>query len=340
MSDNLIPISFPIREPLPDGAVLLCADVGGTKTDLALFELRNGKLSILKETVYPSKGFDSLSEIVRQFKDEMIRPERFCIAFAGPVNAGKVEATNLKWSINAETLSRELNIPQVFVINDLEAEAYGLADLEEKDLVTIYKGAHARQGNAAIIAPGTGLGEAGLFWDGATLRPFATEGGHADFAPRSEFDCELFHYLQQQFGHVSWERVISGPGIHQIYCFLRDIKKWEEPAGLLDRIEEKDPSAVISIAAADGVPICEETLRLFVRYLAIEASNLGLKLNAIGGIFLAGGILPKIWNEDLKKVFLQHFFEVGRLKPLIKAVPVYLIMNPKTALLGAAHFGK
>lgn len=338
--DTLIPISFPVRKPLPNGAALLCADVGGTKTGLALFELRDGELSILKETVYSSKQFDSLSEIVQQFMDETTHPQRFCIAFAGPVNAGKAKATNLNWGIDADALSRELNIPQVLVINDLEAEAYGLAALSKEDLVTIYKAENAQQGNAAIIAPGTGLGEAGLFWDKTAFHPFATEGGHADFAPRCELDFELLHYLQQQFGHVSWERVISGPGIHQIYCFLRDVKKWEEPADLRERMKENDPSAVIAAAAAKGSRICEETLRLFVCYLAIEAPNLALKLKATGGIFLAGGILPKIWNEDLHKVFLKHFFEVGRLQPLIKAVPVYLVMNPKTALLGAAYFGR
>jgi len=306
-SDSLIPVSFPVRESLPDGAALLCADVGGTKTDMALFELRDGHLSILKETVYPSRQFSSLTEIVRQFIKETSHPERFCVAFAGPVQAGKAKGTNLSWGIDSDELSKALRIPQVFVINDLEAEAYGLAALEDKDLITIYKGEKTQQGNVAIIAPGTGLGEAGLFWDGRALQPFATEGGHTDFAPRSDFDCELIHYLQQQFGHVSWERVISGPGIHQIYCFLRDIKKWEEPAWLLDSMKQKDPSAVIATAAAEGSPICVETLRLFVRYLAIETSNLALKLKSTGGIFLAGGILPKIWNEDLQKVFLKHF---------------------------------
>jgi len=338
MPDTLVPVSFPIKEPLSDGSVLLCADVGGTKTDLALFELRNSQLSILKEAVYPSREFNSLSEIVRQFRIETPRPERFCVAFAGPVQAGKAKATNLNWVIDADELSRELHIPQVFVINDLEATAYGLAALLEKDLITIYPGENTRQGNAAIVAPGTGLGEAGLFWDGTALRPFATEGGHTDFAPRTEFDCELLLHLQKQFGHVSWERVISGPGIHQIYSFLRDIKKWEEPAGFLDRFNGQDPPAVIAIAAAEGIPICEETLRLFIRYLAVEASNLALKLNATGGIFLAGGILPKIWNEGLQQVFLQHFFEVGRMQSLMKSVPVYLVLNPQTALLGAASF--
>jgi glucokinase len=340
MYKPFIPIAFPIRDALPKGAVLLSADVGGTKTDIALFELQDGRMSMVKESVYPSRESSSLTEIVQVFNSQRSIPARMSIAFAGPVQGDTAKATNLDWCVDTKILSRELDIPEVFLLNDLEAEAYGLAALSEEDFIPIYEGDKIGFGNVAIVAPGTGLGEAGMFWDGTALRPFATEGGHTDFAPRTEFDWELLLYLQKQFGHVSWERVVSGPGIYQIYSFLREIKKWEEPPGIRERMKDKDPAVVIGMAAKEGCAICEASIRLFVRYLAIEASNFGLKIKATGGIFLGGGILPKIWNETLRAIFLEHYFQVGRLQALVKSMPVYLIMNPKTALLGAAYFGR
>ncbi len=337
MQQSIIPIAFPERRSLSEGAQLLAADVGGTKTHLALFELLDGAPVLVKETVYPSKQFGSLAEAIRHFTGTAPLPQRLSIAFAGPVQAGKAKATNLNWSIDAADLSRELDIPEVFLLNDLEAAAYGLAALTEQDMLTVYSGKTPSEGNAAIIAPGTGLGEAGLFRDGSALHPFATEGGHADFAPRNTFDWELLLYLQKQFGHVSWERVVSGPGIHQVYCFLRDIKQWKEPVGLREKMKDHDPAAAIAQGAQEGIPICRESLRLFARYLAVESSNLALKLKATGGIFIGGGVVPKIWNDDLQAVFLEHFFQVGRLRPLIEAVPVRLVLNEKMALLGVTR---
>jgi len=336
----MIPIAFPKKKSIADGTVLLAADVGGTKTDVALFKRRNGSMLLEKEAVFPSQKFDSLAEIIRNFNGKAPFPERLSIAFAGPVLHGKATATNLDWQVDAEVLGRELGISEVFLLNDLEAEAYGVAALKKQDLTTIFSGNNAVEGNMAIIAPGTGLGEAGLIWDGQLFHPFATEGGHTDFAPRTEFDWELLLFLQKQFGHVSWERVVSGPGIHQIYCFLRDVKNWEEPAYLSEIMKNNDPPAAIAQAALENYPICEETMRLFVRYLAIETSNLALKLKATGGIFIGGGILPKIWNENFRKVFIEHFFQVGRMRHLMEKIPVQLILNPKTALLGAAWYGK
>jgi len=336
----MIPIAFPKKKSIADGTVLLAADVGGTKTDVALFKRRNGAMVLEKEAVFPSKKFDSLAEIIRNFNGNAPLPERLSIAFAGPVLRGKATATNLDWRVDAEVLGRELGIPDVFLLNDLEAKAYGLAALNEQDLTTIFSGNNSEDGNIAIIAPGTGLGEAGMIWDGQLFHPFATEGGHTDFAPRTEFDWELLLFLQKQFGHVSWERVVSGPGIHQIYCFLRDVKKREEPAHLRERMESSDPSAAIALAAQENCPICEETMQLFVQYLAIETSNLALKLKSTGGIYIGGGILPKIWNEKLRSIFLKHFFQVGRMQPLLEEMTIQLILNPKTALLGAAWYAK
>lgn len=341
MHKPLVTIAFPVRQKLANGATLLAADVGGTKTDLALIEIHDGDLSFVKEAVYPSKKFGSLAEVVHTFMaGTASRPERVSIAFAGPVQDGKANATNLGWQLDTRLLIEELGASEVFLINDLEAEAYGLAALTEQDLVTIYPGDGDATGNAAIIAPGTGLGEAGLYWDGAALHPFATEGGHADFAPRTEFDWELHRYLHEKFGHVSWERVLSGPGICNIYDFLRDVKHWEEPAWLREKMKDQEPGAVIGAGAREGCAICVETLDVFVRYLAVEASNLALKLNATGGIFIGGGIPPKIWSDDLQAIFLEHFIQVGRLRPLIETMPVHVVLNTRAVLLGAAYYGK
>lgn len=336
MRKSLISIALPHRHPLPEGGQLIAADVGGTKTHLALCEMRDGAPVIVRDAVYPSKQFASLAELVAQFHGEAPLPRRLSIAFAGPVQQGKAKATNLDWSVDTRALSEALNIPQVLLINDLEAAAWGLAALTPADLVSVHPGNGPAEGNAAIIAPGTGLGEAGLYWDGSALHPFATEGGHTDFSPRSVFDWEFLLYLQRQFGHVSWERVVSGPGIYQLYRFLRDEKKRGEPAWLQEKMKTGDPSAAISAGAHEGCSICEETLRLFVQYLAIEASNLALKLKSTGGIFIGGGVTPRIWNDDLQAVFLEHFFQVGRLRPLLEAMPVHLVLNQRLALLGAA----
>jgi glucokinase len=340
MHQPLVPISFPKRIPLQEGKKLLAADVGGTKTHLAMITAREGEISILRETVYASNDFPSLLEIMKKFIGDESLPTRICIAFAGPVIEGKAKATNLGWDIEARQISQDLGVSHVFLINDLEAEAYGLAALKPNDLIQIYPGNPRAKGNAAIIAPGTGLGEAGLYWDGTALFPFATEGGHTDFAPRITFDWELLQYLQHKYGHVSWERVVSGMGISNIYHFLRDIKRWEEPAWLEEKIKSESPAAAIGAAALEGSAICEKTLQVFVRYLAVEASNLALKIGATGGLYIGGGIPPKIWTPDLQAIFLEHFLQVGRLRPLIESVPVQLVLNTKTVLLGAAFYGK
>ena len=336
----LVPISFPKRFPLQEGKKLLAADVGATQTHLAEFELRQAELILVTESVYPSKDYNSLSEVFNQFLGKSSMPGRVSIAFSGPVFDGKAIATNLGWTIDTRELSKEFSVSQVFLINDLEAEGYGLAALKKKDLRNIYAGNTKIKGNAAIISPGAGLGEAGLFWDGAAFHPFATEGGHTDFAPRDEFDLEFLQYLQKIYGHVSWERVLSGKGLCHIYDFLRDVKNWEEPAWLKEKLQELKTGETIADAAQAGIPICIEVLQVFVRYLAIEASNLALKLNATGGVFIGGVIPPKIWNDSLQAIFLDHFHQVGRLRKLIEMVPVTLVMNTKTVLLGAGYYGK
>ncbi len=318
----------------------MAADAGGTKTHLALLEVTAGTWRLLREQIYPSKAFGTFSEIIRHFMGADPMPLRLSIAFAGPVQDGYVQATNLVWTIDTRLLEQELGIPEVFLLNDLEAGAYGLGMLQPGDVRTIFGGQAARRGNGGVIAPGTGLGEAGLFWDGEKMHPFAGEGGHTDFAPKSALDWELQQYLQQQFGRVSWERVLSGPGMVNIFHFLKDVKKRDAPDWLLRRMEDADPAAAIGEGTRQNLPICLETHRLFVKYLAIEASDLALKLNATGGIFIGGGIPPKIWTDELTDVFNEHFFEVGRLRTLMERIPVTLVLNPKAVLLGAVGYAQ
>lgn len=334
MPDTLIPISFPLKNPLPEGGALLAADVGGTKTDMALFVMENGRPALKEEHRYASTQWDSLVGMARDFCGKTALPRRMSISFAGPVKQGKAQGTNLPWDIDSQAIRQQLDMETVFLINDLEANCYGLAALEEKDLELIHPGENPEPGNAAVISPGTGLGEGGLYWDGQAYRPFATEGGHAHFAPRHELDWRLFNYLAEQYGHVSWERVVSGMGITNIFRFLKDVEHMEPPASL-----EHVEAPAISRAAAAGSPISQQALNLFFRYLAWEAANMVLKFKATGGIYIGGGIVPKIWNEAHRDIFNEHFFVVGRLASLVKAAPVTLILNQKTALLGAGWYG-
>lgn len=317
---------------------ILAGDVGGTKTNIALYQAGTGQLRILKEKRYVSHDYPSLTDIIRDFSGQKL-PDRICAAVAGPVLHGKSNLTNLNWQLDSEAISKDLKIPVSF-INDLEATAYGLAGLEKNELATIADGDPAAEGNIAIIAPGTGLGEGGLYWDGQRYHPFATEGGHSDFFPRNETDIELYRYLQQQFGHVSWERLVSGMGIKSLYHFLTDTRKEAVPDWLAQRMKEEDPAAVISEAALKREdPVCSETMDLFVRYLATEASSLVLKLMATGGLYIAGGIPPKILPLLQNGSWAKNFDNSGRMHKLSKKVPVYVVLNDKMALLGAAYYG-
>lgn len=337
--ESALPIAFPEKNRVATGTNLLAVDIGGTKTDLTLYEVQDQDFVLLKDQVYESQEWKDFADIVRDFvKSTPVAPQRMSIAAAGPVRDGKVKLTNLKWSLDSAALEEALELESVSLINDLEANAYGLAVLSESDLQLVYAGKADQAGNAAIIAPGTGLGEGGLYWDGTLFHPFATEGGHSDFSPRTEQDIALLRYLQAQFGHVSWERLISGPGIYHIYQFLRDVEKKAEPDWLREEMAKNDPAQVIG-EQMDKCDLCEATICLFVKYLAIEAANLALKLKATGGLFIGGGIPPKIWNEMLQALFLEHFFQAGRMRPLLETMPVQLILNAKTALLGAAYYG-
>ena len=279
--------------------MILAGDIGGTNSRLAFFSVRGGRLEPVVEETYPSRDYPNLETIVKKFVSSHDLPvDVACFGIAGPVRHGRSDATNLAWDVDARELAHELHLRTVRLFNDLEAHAYGIAMLAPEDFVTLNQGAPDASGNAAVIAAGTGLGEAGLYWDGHQHRPFAGEGGHASFAPSDPLQIELLGFLSQEFGHVSWERVLSGPGIHNIYRFLRDTGRGEEPAWLTGEMQQHDPAAVISQAALAGTSaLCRQALDLFVLLYGAEAGNMALKLMATAGVYVGGGIAPKIHPE-------------------------------------------
>jgi glucokinase len=319
--------------------MILAGDIGGTKVNLAFYSVSGQQVTQGVAGNYPSREYASLEEIVKQFlATHNLKPEYACFGIAGPVKKGRAQLTNLPWVVDAHTLARELGLKYAWLINDLEANAYGIAGLSPQDFFTLNEGEAGVKGNAAIISAGTGLGEAGLFWDGNRHHPLACEGGHGDFAPRTDLDVELFRHLRAQFGRVSWERVLSGPGSFNIYRFLRDTGRGEEPAWLTEELRNGDPPFVITRAGLEGkCELCIQALDLFVNYYGAEASNLALKIMSMGGLYVGGGIAPKIINKLKDGNFMKAFCATGRMKTLMEAMPVYVILNDRTALIGAAR---
>lgn len=333
----MIPV-FISKARKPFGNItLLAGDIGATKTNLALLRINGESISILNQQTYHTKDFTGIHEMLQSFIPADNRPEVISLGVAGPVQMNKVTLTNIHWEIDANFLSQQWDSIPVFLLNDIEAIAYGLGTLKQEDTYSLLDGKGGNQGNIGIIAPGTGLGEAGLFWDGECHYPFATEGGHCDFAPRTPLDHDLYLYLQKKYGHVSWERLISGPGIYTIFQFLRDKKEREEPPWLAEKLLVHDPAAVIS-EYANACAICEETMELFFRYLAYECANTALKLKSTGGIYIGGGIVRQNIHLLDKHVFLKHFCSSGRLNPLLEAIPITVIVSGRIALLGAAYY--
>jgi glucokinase len=319
--------------------MILAGDIGATNSRLAFFAQRGGRLEPIVEETYPSREHVNLEAIVLKFVSSHGLPiDVACFGIAGPVRHGRSETTNLPWVVDARKLAQALPIRVIALLNDLEAHAYGIAMLAPEDCVTLNQGASAVSGNAAVIAAGTGLGEAGLYWDGQQHRPFASEGGHTSFAPNDPVQMELLSFLWPEFGHVSWERVLSGPGLHNIYRFLRDTGRGEEPPWLTRQLQQHDPPAVISQAALAGTSaLCRQALDLFVTLYGAEAGNLALKIMATAGVYVGGGIAPKIIRRLTNSTFMDAFLAKGRLRPLLQAIPVHIIMNDKVALLGAAR---
>ena len=316
---------------------VFAGDIGGTKTRLAVVEVSDLQLTILREASYASRDFASFDLLLGDFLSNMDTPHHAAFGVAGPVQGQVVQTTNLPWRIDADALQAKFGFERCILINDLEATACGLSALGEDDLLTLQEGARDACGNAAVIAPGTGLGEAGLYWDGENHLPFATEGGHASFSPGSELEIALLRYLKMQYQHVSWERVVSGAGLVSLHDFLREHRKMPVPQWLSEEMQSGDAAAAISKAAIEGSDeICIETLDCFVRLLGAEAGNLALKVMSRAGLYIGGGIAPKILPAISSGAFLEAFLDKGRMRHLLEAMPVKVILNDRAALYGPA----
>ncbi len=319
--------------------MILAADVGGTNTRLALFQESRGALMPAALEIYPSREFPSLGAAIEKFLlSRGAKVAAVCAGVAGPVEGGRVEATNLPWIVDAQEVSKALAGIPVKLLNDLEANAWGVGELAEPDFVVLNAGSPRASGNQAIIAAGTGLGQALMIADDARPRPIPAEAGHTDFAPRTDEEAELLKFLRRDFGRVSWERVVSGPGLFNIYRFLRDAKKMPEPEWLARDLKGEDPSAAISKAAMEGrAEICSRALDIFVSAYGAQSGNWALSTLARGGLFIGGGIAPKIIAKLKEPPFMAAFLSKGRLRPLLEAMPVRVILNDQAALLGAAR---
>jgi len=322
--------------------MILAGDIGGTKTVIGLFDEVGNRLQVIREDTFPSGNHGALEEILERFLAGGSRPvlHAACFGVAGPVVEGHCKTINLPWELDEITLAETLQVPRVKLLNDLEAAAYGMLHLEAADLCVLQPGLQ-RKGNIAVIAAGTGLGEAMLAWDGALHLPLASEGGHADFAPQTDLEVDLLRYLRREAGHVSYERLLSGPGFFNIYRFLRDSGFAPEPEWLRERVAEGDPSAVVSqLGLAGEHPLCIKTLDVFASVYGSEAGNMALRALALGGVYVGGGIAPKILPKLQDGTFIRAFNEKGRLAELTRTIPVKVALNPGAPLLGAAHYAR
>jgi glucokinase len=346
--------------------MILAGDIGGTKTNLALFDWTNERVEPTHARSFHSGDYKSLEEIIQEFLtppkpteaedadgtgeaepnggkslntplEEPVRLAAACFGIAGPVIDNHSHTTNLPWIVDGAAIAKQFDIPKVRLLNDLEATAYGILLLRPEEVHVLNAGTPPKKKQAlALIAAGTGLGEAILFWDGRRYLPMPSEGGHADFAPNSDNEIELLRHLRTSYLHVSYERVLSGPGLHAIYEYLRDAKK-NEPTWLAEKIKVGDPAAVIAEAGLKGqADIAKQTLELFASIYGAEAGNLALKALALDGLYVGGGIAPKLLAKLTDGTFMKAFTNKGRYKRLMSGIPVKVVMNDRTALLGAA----
>ena len=330
--------------------MILAGDVGGTKVHLALYNFDGGALKPVRDQKFPAHEFASLDDVVHRFLGEgddhpatnLSEIAAACFGCPGPVRDGRLKLTNLPWTLDARDLRGSLGIEHIFLINDLEANGYGIPELKPEALVMLHTGDASAVGHRGLMAAGTGLGEALLVWDGKHHRPLPSEGGHCDFAPRNEREIALLRYLQKTLnGRVSFERVVSGIGIKNIYAFLKDDQRMEEPDWLRERMAEEDPNAVIGTCAEDGSsPLCFETMQMFASAYGAEAGNIALKVLSMGGIYLGGGIAPKVLKTLRNGQFSEAFLDKGRMKPILEAIPVRVILDDTCALLGAAAYAE
>jgi len=321
--------------------VLLAGDVGGTKTRLALYDEANGSLSLAQSTLYDSKSASTLEELVLRFLEANGNPDprAACFGVAGAVVGGQVRTTNLPWRVSETGLAAELRIPRVRLLNDLEAAAHGVIAISDPaSLLTLQRGNPPADRHALVlVSAGTGLGVAVMWWNGSAYQVAPSEGGHCDFAAQDDVEDALLTWLRPQFGHVSYERIVSGPGLVNLYRFLRAYRKVPEPAWLTERIGSRDPAPAIATAALAGEDdVCDETLTRFVRIYGAAAGNYALTALAVGGVFLGGGIAPKILPRLKTGPFLDAFVAKGRFAEALRKIPVHVVLAPDVALLGAA----
>lgn len=322
--------------------LILAGDVGGTKSVLATFQAQGTALQLVRRQRYDNDDFPDLEAVIRAFLeegDDSRAIEGAGFGVAAPITGRRVQMTNLAWTIDADRLAEVLGGVEVTLLNDLEAMAYGIGTLGDDDVVTLQTG-QPRSGNAALVAAGTGLGEAQLIWDGTAYHPSASEGGHTDFGPRNPLEVELLEYLWNEFDRVSYERVVSGSGLHRIYRFLRHTNRGEAPEWLASAIADaEEPAAVISEAAQDGrSELCERALDIFVEVYGAEAGNLALKNLSLSGLYVGGGIAPKTLPKLQDGRFIAAFHDKGRYRGLMEGIPVKVLLNPRTPLRGAARY--
>ncbi len=329
--------------------MILAGDVGGTKVHLALSKFECGKLVNVYDHKFSAKGYRGLAQVVEAFlmecEQRMGQPAEVlaaCFGVPGPVRHGRLKLTNLPWQLDASQLAIDLKIEHVFLINDLEANGYGITELTPEQIFVLSPGDPEAEGNRGLIAAGTGLGEAFLIRNGESYKPVASEGGHTDFAPRNDDEIELLRYLQKTLGgRVSCERVISGIGLANVYAFCRDVKGLAEPAWLKDRMREEDPNAVIGeLGEAGTSELCVEALNIFISAYGAEAGNLALKVLSVGGMYVGGGIAPKLLKKMQDGTFMKAFTDKGRLSNLLVQTPVHIILESRAALMGAAAYAE
>jgi len=323
--------------------MLLAGDIGGTKTHLALYEVVGSKPILKHQDTFSSKDFSTFADVIALFqaKTQHQQIDVACFGIAGPIINKNCRTTNLPWEITTSGLQVQLQTQKVYLLNDLEAMAYGMLHVRDEEFCDLNPHAKAHEGNRAVIAAGTGLGEAMLFYDTQKYHPIGCEGGHTDFAPLTVQQDALLHFLRKKFPHhVSYERVVSGVGISEIYEFLLQSGFAPEPQEMKNIAQDKDKSALISqCALQQNDPLCLESLHLFVAIYAAEAGNLALKSMSLGGIYIGGGIVPKILPLLTNGDFMRAFKAKGRFEAMLANMPVRVSLNQETALLGAAHFG-
>lgn len=316
---------------------ILSGDIGATNTRIALVEIASNSMCIHWEQTLISSNFNNVQEIIEHvIAISSIQPQLIGLGIAGPIFNQTSKTTNLPWHIDGQSLERALKISKVHLINDLEATAWGIQSLQFNDYFELHSGQPDPHGNIAIIAAGTGLGKAGICRQNNQHQPFPSEGGHTDFAPANQLEWDMLQFFAQRYNHVSWERILSGPGIPIILDFLLQYRKNNLAPTLLENIQQKGAEIIVAAANAKECPLCEETLTIFTNLYAREAGNYALNIMATGGIYLAGGIAPKILPHLRAPNFIHNFFNKGRMKPLMQTIPIRILLNNKAALYGAA----